>query len=206
MEHVMEDLTNYGILPEHKVETDSIQATSSLLERVKIEVNRIMDDTNALDIIDKDSEAMPNEIPNQQHNSPKTPQPITETIVVSPPQTDTPPIVIRVEPPLTSEVKASTPPPKKPSEPTLTQSVVGIPHQGDAIQRASLFDNDLLLLLRDMGVQYTDNRTTGSYLWIIDSPEKHDSIENALKTLGRAFQFEKRGSITTGNKPAWRTK
>lgn len=44
-----------------------------------------------------------------------------------------------------------------------------------------MFDDNLFTILDRLKVQYVDNRTTGAFLWIIDSDLKHTAIEAALK-------------------------
>jgi hypothetical protein len=73
-------------------------------------------------------------------------------------------------------------------------------------EQISLFVMPLLPMLDDISVHYIDNRKTGSFLWILDIPEKHDIIEEALKDSGVEYHFEKRGSPVTSGKAAWRVK
>ncbi|MDR2005694.1 MAG: DUF559 domain-containing protein [Acidaminococcales bacterium] len=61
--------------------------------------------------------------------------------------------------------------------------------------------------LNKIGAAYIDKRATGgSFLWVLDTPDAHGAIENALQKYGTQYCFEKRGSVATEGKPAWRVK
>ena len=63
---------------------------------------------------------------------------------------------------------------------------------------------DILNLLKQEHFHYIDKIEQSGIIWVLFSSETKETFENIAKNNGYRFSFEKRGSSSTGNKPAWR--
>ena len=64
--------------------------------------------------------------------------------------------------------------------------------------------NSLFKELDDNDIEYIDNREKSGIVWIIDSRDKFNIISGLIDKYGLNCTIEKRGSIVTENRPAWR--
>ena len=69
------------------------------------------------------------------------------------------------------------------------------------------FSNNVNLLFKELDnndIEYIDNREKSGIVWIIDSKDKFNIISNLVDKYELNCTIEKRGSIVTENRPAWR--
>lgn len=62
----------------------------------------------------------------------------------------------------------------------------------------------LISKLISAGFQCVDNRATSDILWVYYNGAKAAEFESIVSSYKKKFTFERRGSVATGNKPAWR--
>lgn len=65
-------------------------------------------------------------------------------------------------------------------------------------------NDDLIDILNKNNLDYIDNREISKILWIIFNPDKKEFIENLLEKREYRYGLEKRGSIATQGRKAWR--
>ena len=66
-------------------------------------------------------------------------------------------------------------------------------------------DNDNLIAdLKKNNFQYIDNREKSGIVWIVHDNSNTEMIKKVLSKYNYSYTFERRGSIVTENKPAWR--
>ncbi len=65
--------------------------------------------------------------------------------------------------------------------------------------------NDIILLLKNNGVQYIDKRRSNGALWILGGHELDNIVRNA-QSIGYLFRFKPEGGKVTKGKPGWWTK
>ena len=63
---------------------------------------------------------------------------------------------------------------------------------------------DLFKRLKDSGFNCIDNRSTSSILWVLYSADKKIEFERIAKEYNARYTLERRGSIATKNRAAWR--
>jgi very-short-patch-repair endonuclease len=206
---IIDDLSERGIMPENKTDTSERKLVSALLERINIRVDQILDDLAVRQSDMPLSEIAAVSIPHPVENiqSVETPfippKPQLEnlpdctifgkSVSVSSTLVETESSAVKVEQRKTQRRVAEEAEPKS-------------QEAGNPEAQSNLFDKMLLSELDTINVAYVDNRRTGSFLWIIDSQDNHPAIEDVLKGSGVEYHFEKRGSVATGNKSAWRVK
>jgi len=64
--------------------------------------------------------------------------------------------------------------------------------------------SDLFKRLKDSGFNCIDNRSTSSILWVLYSADKKIEFERIAKEYNARYTLERRGSIATKNRAAWR--
>ncbi|MDR3354087.1 MAG: DUF559 domain-containing protein [Synergistaceae bacterium] len=224
MQRVKNALLELGITPEHRSTEESHQSQSSaLLDRVKVRVNQILDEWYEPDL---------SSIPSDVDDVVTIPEvlPVSGNILSSeqatvrkeihgkslPSRTDlSQPLAEVTKRPVKKQSTSDKTDVESKVLPTKTKPGQIVPAKHDTAQakepRRRINDGQLTLFtvpviseLERLGVAYIDNRATGSYLWVIDSPAQHSDIEQALKGSEMNYSFEKRGSLATKGKPAWR--
>jgi len=72
------------------------------------------------------------------------------------------------------------------------------------------FDNfkekDIFKFLAEEDIKYIDCRSFSGLVWVIYDELKKEKIENFFKINNYCYFLEKRGSLLTSGKPAWRIK
>jgi very-short-patch-repair endonuclease len=204
MARIIQDLNDYGILPESDGESRSELLTSNLLEKVKIRVN---------EMIGEQSDHNIDEITTENTSVISGPMTVNDNAVselLTAPTISAKPETITTDPQIFSAQRSAQIQSMKPTQPPTqnTPEVTRICRKENTpqLQPVKLFDTSLLSKLDGLNVKYIDNRTTGSFLWVIDSQELHSRIEAVLESSGMQYHFEKRGAVATGNKPAWRVR
>lgn len=67
-------------------------------------------------------------------------------------------------------------------------------------------EKDIFSLLKEEKLEYIDNRELSGIIWIVYKPEKEKVIERFLQEKDYKYSLDKRGTITTNNRAAWRVK
>lgn len=65
-------------------------------------------------------------------------------------------------------------------------------------------DGNYLTRLKDNGLEFVDNSETSKIIWVMYSPEGRAAFERISAEFDMKYKLERRGSIATGGKPAWR--
>ena len=65
-------------------------------------------------------------------------------------------------------------------------------------------NDDFITDLKKNNFQYIDNREKSGIVWIIHNDSTSELIKRVLSKYKYPYTFERRGSIVTENKPAWR--
>ena len=65
-------------------------------------------------------------------------------------------------------------------------------------------NDDLITELKKNNFQYIDNREKSGIVWVIHNDSSSELIKSILSKYKYPYTFERRGSIVTENKPAWR--
>lgn len=76
----------------------------------------------------------------------------------------------------------------------------------DSKEEKNKNDKDIFSLLKEEKIEYIDNRELSGIIWIIYEPEKEKIIERFLQEKDYKHSLDKRGTITTNNRAAWRVK
>ncbi len=64
--------------------------------------------------------------------------------------------------------------------------------------------DDICTELTSAGLTYIDNRDSSGIVWVIFAPDKAEPFERIVRKYNAHYTFERRGSVATDSKPAWR--
>lgn len=98
--------------------------------------------------------------------------------------------------PLRIPVRPKTPKPSTiPKHPT-TERILSRKNKGER----------LIATLKEHNLEVIDNREGGGIIWVVDDPVRHEEIVALIGSEGMVAhgKFDRRGSIATGNRAAWR--
>lgn len=197
LERVKCQLSDYGIFPETVLDEPMEQSQSALLDCVKIRAAQILDewhrenDQPVADIFPQPSIAM---ITQQEAVTPTTMRTSNglEQMTIDQPE---PPIKL----PERQEAGISTEKIEKPSSVSVIQKLQNS-HPGSIRPKGT----DVINSLKSAGIRYIDNRIQSGIIWVPFSQAHKKQTEKIISQCRLRCSFEKRGSIATGNQPAWR--
>lgn len=205
MKRVINELTNYGILQESIINSVSNTSSYKLLSQVKIHARQIIDEWRS-----KGEAAVEDgyDIKNNILSITKFP-----STVSLPDQEDFAQISIDQLATITSEKSTdSTSMQSSVASDTYVEKNKSTPSTGKRTRARKsksqkIFTQrgeDILNLLKQEHFHYIDKIEQSGIIWVLFSSETKETFENIAKNNGYRFSFEKRGSSSTGNKPAWR--
>ena len=224
IERVIRELNNYGIYPENIINATGEEFSSELLSRVKIRAAQIIDEWHSaegvyadfpelvvlpLDIIpamkDNEAQRLPDKekIINLQEtnknfhgekikenpSSNESSQFIKKTVPITPNHSQE---ALSENDQLsffTSQIDPHSEPPLK-----ALNKIVANPMKTESI----------IKFLKTEGITFIDKREQSGIVWALYSEETKSKIESFFEKMAMTIVLEKRGSSSTGNKPAWR--
>lgn len=211
IERVIQELSQMEIYPESIVDTSSnVESigSSELLSRVKIRAAQLLDEWNTAKgiLTDEDLQAAdedtsiaiefkkpPAHLPSSfvQHNRTIITQMTLEQI-------DNKPLERTRSVKEQSQMHTYI----RPSKPSLPVSAVPAPVYKSPQARPNRLQ--LIEKLTSAGITFIDRREQSGIIWVLYSEETHNKLEPILKETRVSCFLERRGSTSTGNKPAWR--
>lgn len=91
-------------------------------------------------------------------------------------------------------------------ETKIISDIKNIPSDIIEVENEPNIENNIFEFLKNYNLTFIDNREKTGLFWIIYNKENKEKIEDFLSKKNYQFSLEKRGSITTNGKPAWRIK
>lgn len=93
----------------------------------------------------------------------------------------------------------------KPSHTNITNTVsCSAPAIHPQLSRKSTNGDNFIAEIKNKGITFIDNREQSGIVWVLYSIDVKETIEKLAKKHQCKFGLEKRGSIATNNRPAWR--
>lgn len=202
IEQVKQDLTDFGIYPETMIETSIEQNSYELLERIKTRAAQILDGWHDDSDIDLFKLGNPSKV--------EQPKEVQLSIVEGNPSAISSNITVPINNsclPLKDVNLDQKEVIKLADNPILvvTQGSKSTKEQNKRQLEAKQWPNGSVLIskLKSAGVYYIDNRFQSGIIWVpIDGDMKQ--VEELIHVSGLRYNYERRGSVATENKPALR--
>ena len=205
MERVFRELSDFGIYPESMVEAPSEADSSELLSRVKIRAAQLFDEWHSEDdnlaVTIEDYKQLVVPVPASNSKS-YAGLPVKRLVQSASHKTN--------EHPKRSFLPKASPQ-KDENADQLSQSLSATPVPVSYVKKNlaekpqfAKKDVPLIIRLHDENITYIDKRSQAGIVWVLYSEDTRKKFEAIFKELGVRYILERRGSTSTGNKPAWR--
>lgn len=224
MERVIRELNVYGIYPENIINTNGEEISSELLSRVKIRAAQIIDEWHEVGDADADFAEKPtlsSEIISSFHQrgaqrlSGK--EALSNSHKIDNDSRGEKPKANSVSKVSSQIVKKIVPvEPKHPQKPLSEDAQLSLftsqtDRRSKSLLKASnesaanpIKMESLIQFFTKEGITFIDKRQQSGIVWALYSEEAKSKMESFFKKLDMTVVLEKRGSTSTGNKPAWR--
>lgn len=213
IERVISELTAFGIEPEENTEHSSESRRTELLNRVLTKAENALYQDESDEDDEKTIEAALNPKSMIPDNQPKEIKASTAAITASKPKVNTNNSTRIFESKTENEAKKNvgalpTEKPKKPEQ-MVTQGLGQVIRTGSNRKNAQKKQSktntsEITQVLEQYGFEYIDNASTSDIIWLISNKENKAQEEDVLKGIGYPYALEKRGTIATNNRRAWR--
>lgn len=197
MKRVISELEEYGIFRETDM-PDNVKADSEseLLKRVKLRAAQILSSWNSAAIEETESEI--------QEGAPELSGSVSES-VEEPLIQNVPEVVFTADESIQNIPNAISVPEQTKLIFEEQETAIHVePVQLVMEMPAEIPGEDYLTTLKNNGLEFVDNSQTSNIIWVMYSSERRAAFEHISAEFDMKYKLERRGSIATGGKPAWR--
>ena len=197
MKRVISELEEYGIFRETDM-PDNLKADSEseLLKRVKLRAAQILSSWNSEAIEETESEI--------QEGAPELSGSVSES-VEEPLIQNVPEVVFTADESVQNIPNAISVPEQTKLIFEEQETAIHVePVQLVMEMPAEIPGEDYLTTLKNNGLEFVDNSQTSNIIWVMYSSERRAAFEHISAEFDMKYKLERRGSIATGGKPAWR--